>query len=534
MVGRFVAHCNAMVGGFGVRFVVCLSVALTVSFSASAQATNVYVTPGGTATGNCPTGTSTAPNLTPSGFNNSSNWGTGASQIGPGTTVLLCGTLTGTAGQSGLLHFQSSGTSANPITLKFDANANITAPYWGYSSSAAIGVGQNYIVIDGGTNGIVQNTANGSSRTYNVASTAVYISGSNVTVQNLTISNICVHNLFSDTGGCTTSGTGGYAIYAVGGDNITIHSNIIHDAYAGAIYGTGGTNSNITFSGNTIYNCNWGIAVFTNSGQTLNGVTVTGNNIHDGVNWDDSVDAFHHNGIFVFQGNGGTINNVQLSDNYIHGDWGLDQTGYIFFDPNNGGTINHTRIFNNLLINESTVHGPGNGYITGLGNTDCAAYNNLIFGNGLSIGYKSDHPCTFENNIVSSVATGIYTNSGTTLIASDYNNFYNLTGGSSSLFYAGTNYSSVATWTKGTGFDSHSVTGDPKLNAGSSPPYLLQSGSAAAGAGTNLSSLGINALDRDRLGNLRPTSGAWDLGPYLSGISSTVIVPPTGLVAIVQ
>ena len=41
-------------------------------------------------------------------FNNAVNWGTGAGQIGPGTTVHLCGTFTGTAGST-MLTFQGSG-----------------------------------------------------------------------------------------------------------------------------------------------------------------------------------------------------------------------------------------------------------------------------------------------------------------------------------------------------------------------------------------------------------------------------------------
>ena len=32
-------------------------------------------------------------------FNNAANWGSGATQIGPGTTVHLCGTFNGAAGQ---------------------------------------------------------------------------------------------------------------------------------------------------------------------------------------------------------------------------------------------------------------------------------------------------------------------------------------------------------------------------------------------------------------------------------------------------
>src|ERR1700747_3049216 len=62
-------------------------------------------------------------------FNNSASWGTAAQQIGPGTTVHLCGTFTGTAGQQ-LLVARGDGTSASPIIIKFEPGALLTAPYW--------------------------------------------------------------------------------------------------------------------------------------------------------------------------------------------------------------------------------------------------------------------------------------------------------------------------------------------------------------------------------------------------------------------
>jgi hypothetical protein len=68
-------------------------------------------------------------------FNSSANWTTGtpsSAQIGPGTTVHLCGTFTGTAGST-MLTVQGSGASGSPVTILFDnaTNGNLTAPYWG-------------------------------------------------------------------------------------------------------------------------------------------------------------------------------------------------------------------------------------------------------------------------------------------------------------------------------------------------------------------------------------------------------------------
>ena len=70
-----------------------------------ASATNVYITQNGSPSGNCTSGVQP-----PAFFNNPANWGTGASQIGPGTTVLVCGSFTGAAGATELT-FQGSGAS---------------------------------------------------------------------------------------------------------------------------------------------------------------------------------------------------------------------------------------------------------------------------------------------------------------------------------------------------------------------------------------------------------------------------------------
>jgi hypothetical protein len=100
-----------------------LAVIFVLAFSALgfSSATNVYITPNGSSQGACTTSPQTA-----AWFNSSSNWGSGASQIGPGTTVTICGTFTGTNGNSEFT-FQGSGASGNPINLLFDTNTTLTA-----------------------------------------------------------------------------------------------------------------------------------------------------------------------------------------------------------------------------------------------------------------------------------------------------------------------------------------------------------------------------------------------------------------------
>src|ERR1700685_1857894 len=73
---RFLAGLAALALGCGV---------------ASAAASTVYVAQSAAGSAN---GSSCTNAYAVTFFNASSNWGTGASQIGPGTTVDLCGTIT--------------------------------------------------------------------------------------------------------------------------------------------------------------------------------------------------------------------------------------------------------------------------------------------------------------------------------------------------------------------------------------------------------------------------------------------------------
>ena len=58
-------------------------------------------------------------------FNTPANWGSGGNQIGPGTTVHLCGVFTGTAGAT-MLTIQGSGSNGNPVTIKFEESTTQT------------------------------------------------------------------------------------------------------------------------------------------------------------------------------------------------------------------------------------------------------------------------------------------------------------------------------------------------------------------------------------------------------------------------
>src|SRR5579872_1280282 len=105
-------------------------VILAASFSA---ASDIYIAQNAAGAN---TGADCADAHAASWFNTSSNWGTGAGQIGPGTVVHVCGTWTGSTNQTAFLTFQSGGNSGSVVTLRFEPGAIMQAPFFSNSTGA--------------------------------------------------------------------------------------------------------------------------------------------------------------------------------------------------------------------------------------------------------------------------------------------------------------------------------------------------------------------------------------------------------------
>ena len=412
--------------GGRVALVVVGILAITTLTPAYAAASNIYVAQSATGSAD---GSGCANAYAYTFFNDSSNWGSGASQIGPGTTVHICGTITAPQSTTAtILTFQGSGTSGNPITLKFEPGAVITSPafYEGIHDF------QNYTVIDGGTNGIIQNTNNGAAgtgKTYDQGSQAVNISGSNITVQNLTIQNLCIiHAGTSDSD--AFCGTGSWGSTGIGCQtspscsNVTITKNTLNlPGDTGIAFSN--DDSNLTISYNTITGVNFGIEGWSQGDSSNNsGYYILGNDISCTVGaacvWDDPGDQWHHDGIILFPSAGGgteTMHNVVIANNYIHdfnsssngsicGGGGGCTTADIFIDPAGNGSLPGLQIYNNVLTSDASLSEPSNGAIA-VGNSNSASYTAFVYNNtaaycglsGFAIYYSGTKA---ENNIVSS------------------------------------------------------------------------------------------------------------------------------------
>jgi hypothetical protein len=483
-----------------------------------------------------------------------------------GNTLHLCGgTWSGAAGQqwisSGL-----SGTSSSPITIVFEAGAILSAPY--HTSQGAIQISGSYYTIDGGTNGVIQNTANGTpgysgcisgSCTQQQNTRAVYLTGTNIEVKNLTISDFYMFKPGSGDSFPTNDGQEG--IYFSGGhNNITIDHNVIHDMN----HGLDGWGNNINIFNNEIYNC--GRCTVTGSGTVISGFVFHDNSTHD-LNLAGS--GVHCDGIHLFPNSGGQqMQNVQLYNNLFYNPCNGDNTSFMYFEGSFGGAP-PVEVFNNLCV---LAAGQADfcveaGYDGGLSSTISGAIvvNNSCVGGQYG---PTSYSCftintgwtalTFENNVqvlggqtTSPLQGGLVSFGSGTFKAINNNMYQNLvadSGDSNTFGVNGDGTASFTAWqgmlTSGSGQDSASVFNTLANLKVSLTTGQLQAGSPGIGAGANLTGLGISALNCDKPSvvgasgtgacNPRPTSGAWDIGAYSQTSTATAPASPTDLTATVQ
>lgn len=497
-----------------------LMVAVTVLIGAlsyapvcAAATSNIYISQNGGGGG-----TSCSDTLAASWFNNSANWGNGSNQIGPGGTVHLCGII------SSSLTIQGSGSTVSPVTILFESGAMMSAPNWGSGAAAITGSGLNYVIIDGGANGVIQATSNGTGLATNYDDTGVSLSScSNCTVRNLTIANMYVHTCTEPASTCTDeSGQNTGGIYVNGGSSVSIYNNTVHDAKWCLFYSIpgGGSSSNIAIYSNTEYHCDHGVAVGAGGASSvLSGAAVYGNVMHDFQNWDDAANDNHHDGIHFWAPNSGDSDTgVQEYDNYMYGDFGVGFNSFLFAEGTQTGAL----YFNNVLVDQSSVSHAGCGYIC-LENDSVIVANNTIVGTGTGINIYGQS-ATVENNTISNAWEAVGINSGATIKVWDYNNYYNLGG---CAWNCGTSFQQ---W-QAAGNDVHGSNTNPNLSGNYQP---TSNSTALNTAGFNLSGLLIPTLDLDKSGASRPVLPTnWTVGAYQ--YNGTVVVnPPTNLMASVQ
>jgi hypothetical protein len=482
----------------------------------SAKANAIYFTQNGTGTGaSCtdPKGVSF--------FNDPANWGVGKA-IPPGWTLHLCGTFTGTAGQQ-LLTVQGSGASGSPITILFETGAVLTAPY--FSSQGAINAnGKSFITVDGGTNGIIQNTANGSTLANHVSSRGIYMpSCANCVVQNLTIANLYVRTSTTDV--FLGSASDVNCIYYHLASPFTINNVTCHDAG----WGFAGDGSNLTIENSNVYNVDHGVAF--GASATVSGISIHDNHFHDYAKWDTNptTDKYHHDGIHMWAQNGTIVSDGLIYNNQFDGDPGTCcTTAHIFLQDQ----IENVAVFNNVILVHTThtiqgVELAGETY-TPTGN---AAYNNYFQlsdthgpGGEAALFARKQANFTAINNVLIGGQTDISVVEGGSLSSAGidyelYDDLYADYGDLNAFGWQGTSYHTLASWQAACHCDGHSLLVPfSQINADTNGHLLT--GSKGIGLGENLVQNGVATgrlapLAKDKNGVARPTTGAWDVGAYV-------------------
>lgn len=505
----------------GLSLVVILGLFTT---NASAQANDVYITPDGGGSGVCTSNTHP-----PSWFNNSANWGSSGTQIGPGTTVHLCGTFTGGTNTT-MFTAHGSGTSGNPITILFESGANLTSPAWSGATGAINISGHSYLVVDGGANGIIQNTNNGTNLgLHQSSSIGVFAGGSGGSgcmpgcrITNLTVANMYVHVAGSD---CSIDQTNTNAVQFLNTAGIRVDHNTFHDM-GWAINGWG---SNIEVDHNNVYNIDHGTADGANANTT--GSLFHDNHIHDFTNWDTAQNCYHHDGIHIWNSDPFTNTNAMVYNNLFDGDSGVNITAYLYTE----NRVANIMVFNNVFTLKPGRTMVGMLWMGNYFDNTPNIFNNTFIGQGGSacIRLESNTAVTWKNNLVNGCNTFYSFVQGTTLSNGDYNVYEaQSSGGGNFAWNLGSlQTNSLATWQSSTGQEAHSHY-YPAKSVGTDG--TLQSGSPAIGAGTNLTSQGIAALNFDATGKPRPSSGTWDVGAHSSGASASTPDAPTNLKATVE
>ena len=425
-----------------------------------------------------------------------------------------------------------SGAQGNAITILFEQNAKFSSPAGWTNGAIYTATGKHDLIIDGGTNGIIECTANGDALANQLSQYGILmVEPSNVIVKNLTI-----QNLYVRMRGTNLVGANGIFFKWNGGGsyngNDTVSNCVFHDMSTGWSIDYGPHCSNFSMLCCTASNVNWGGGAGDHDGTAyLNGLLVSNCYFSLFTNWDGtdttSQATWHHNGFYAYAESGGILTNVTFIGNRVGpGYGGSSQTSGLFLS----GKIWNTLVANNYFTDEDATT-IADGFIfvwlhSGTNSTTATIANNTVIGGGNSVGINCFNEFgtsggvtttySTSNNIINNVSTAIavFDHTSSTL-NSDDNDIY-LVPDSTKCSFSSTGSSVYKTWAswQGLGYDTHSITNNPSLGSTVAPAFNFQPqvGSPVIGLGGNLSAV----FGTDAKGSVRSASAAWDTGAFNS------------------
>lgn len=499
---------------------------------------------------------SSSGNRKPIGAWNLSPSGTGLSMGGTFTTTLTNGV---------------SGTAGSPFVITFEAGANFTTGCWPAQAVGAISLNsQSYITIDGGANGIIQNTSNGTGLATANDSSGIGGEGYFITIKNLTITNIYVAQP-GDTARL------GYCLN-VSGSAITVSNCSLSWADGCFSYigpqpgGAFTTESNIFAISNTFnhYNhgINWGVGNGATSGQNvmLTNTSIIGNTFSPWGEFVDGGGGHHLDDIIIFNSTDDPtciMANHRCYGNTFTGNFGPNGSSAFFLNiDNNTAQYQNFYVYNNLFLATSNSWNDGFCQLAG---SNVWFANNTCMGGGTQggsvqvIGTNAYHVNNLEysgSGVTLGDLTGLtVTNSGACLNVgwivsntmqsaySDFNAYatysvggfgfkvygpsigslqYSTAGGFTTLANWQTYIGNTCNWStpiwNASHCDPHSSTNYPVFVVNSFVPASTDT--VLKGQGTNLMSLGITT---DFNGALRPATGAWTIGAFVAGVGTITV-----------
>jgi hypothetical protein len=492
-------------------------------------------------------------------FNSASNWGSKAGQIGPGTTVHLCGLITSQINGHG------SGSNGSPITVLFQSGAEVSVPFCPSNGCMNFN-GLSWIIIDGGlpcgpgtscnsslsgTGGVI-NTANGTGLANQVPSQAIYcLSCNHVEIRNLLVQNLYVHTSVNDSAVDQTQ----VNCVFVSGSNISVHDSTMHDAGWCLIDSFQSGDANVSWYNIDVHNIDHGYVLSgPGSSITAGSFYFYNNHIYGFSNWDTNSNDYHHDGIHCFSGSssGQTINGWYVYNNTFGAPGyssGANINSFIYIEGSTGPPCGNNNssiyLFNNIFLID---HYSTAGHM-GLFSGRPVAYNNTLISTDSnnsgtcwtnSGAYGGIGAATMQNNAVGNCFILVSYTPGSWMSGSSSNNVYGYTSGNaSSDFYCGgqTGFSGWKSCVGGAGDANSSAQSSINVSTTTGIP---NAGSPVIAAGANLYSLcngqsnpGLGALCRDAVGVARPSSGAWDVGAFVFN-NGNAPPAPTGLVATVH
>jgi len=436
-------------------------------------------------------------------LNASSSWGSGSGQVNAGDTVHLCGAINST------VLVQGSGTAGHLLTLLFEPNAKLSQP----AGTLLQCNGQSYLVIDGGANGVLENTDNGSALANHVAVSGIYAPMcSNLEVKNLTVQDLYVHTSPADSA-VDFGAVGGVYLNGFGG-NVSVHDCKFQDVCWVLNMSSGITGaSGLSIYNNTFTNYDHAIAGLGGALANPANINIYNNQFGSTSNWDTTGNVYHHDGIHIFFPPGTTLSGMNIYGNLFNGNWGVNNTAHLFIEGDysrvNPSSVSNVAIWNNVF-SQSGGNLLNNGFLAGTG-SNWRIQNNTFLGAGVRNSgaiFLTVTGLALANNVFTGVTTYVTAASGTTFSAggTSYNLYAEATpGGNAPWSLSGTGYNSLGAWQLATGQEAQSlVAGHAYLNTDGT----LQATSPAVGAGVNL----FAYFTTDKTGVSRSTP--WDMGAY--------------------